>query len=200
MIAEIENAILARLDAACKRGVLPYTFAGLETYPDNWDHWIKERVIKFPAAWVVFSGGDGAQSTGYVAGLGAKVDASFVVVVAGQNLRSEQAQRHGGVRGEIGAYQLIGDVVGLLNGHNCDIAIAPLSFRGVKLVRPNALITERKLSVWAIHFTTNFVMPIIEFEPDAEFDGDLNTAAADWQVDGVTALSQTTEFNPEESL
>lgn len=195
MIDIIENAILARLKAAGDKNVLKYKFSGLTTYPDNWDQWIKGKVINFPAAWVVYGGGDGTAQTGFIEGLGAKVDGSFVVVVAAQNSRDEQSSRHGGATGEIGAYQLITDVIGLLNGHTCGIDISPMMFRGVKLVRPNDVIVQQRLSVWALHFRTDYIVPIIEFEPDDEFVGDLHTLVTQYDPapkNGDIALSQET--------
>ena len=64
MIAAIETAILARLKAASDAEVLGYRLKTLETYPDEWDQYLKDKgPINAPAEWVTFSAFIRSQST-----------------------------------------------------------------------------------------------------------------------------------------
>src|SRR3546814_7725716 len=56
MIAQVENAILARLKAAADAGVLGYKWGKLDRYPEDWDLSLTEKFKREPAAWVVFGG------------------------------------------------------------------------------------------------------------------------------------------------
>ena len=56
MIGEIENAILARLKAACDQHVLGYHLRALVSLPQDADETLFDRPQQFPAAWTVFAG------------------------------------------------------------------------------------------------------------------------------------------------
>lgn len=155
-VAEIENAILARLSAAGLAGVLGYRFRHLESYPADFDGWLKEKMVgdQYPAAWVVFGGWRRPVDQGAAL----QAEAVFMVVVAAQSVRNEKAQRHGVEAGEVGSYQLMLDVAGLLHGQRLDLDIGALQLGPCRSVRPTATILERKLSLYALEFTT--LMPI----------------------------------------
>ena len=58
-IAEVENAMLGRLRAASDADVLGYKYRTLESYPEEFDEYLKTEIkggAQFPAAWVVFGG------------------------------------------------------------------------------------------------------------------------------------------------
>src|SRR3546814_18789138 len=96
-IAQIENAILARLKAFADAGVLGYTWGTLESYPVDWDEYFKEKTQwKSPAAWVSFLGWGQSDSLGPGT---VRMAASFGLVVAAANKRNETAQRSEARRG-----------------------------------------------------------------------------------------------------
>lgn len=179
MIAAIEQAMLQRLRVAGGAGKLGYSFRTLDTYPENWDELMKDGTAWLaPAAWVVFSGFDQAMEND---GGGARVRASFGLVVAAENLRNEQATRHGGGRAtEPGSYQLMLDAAGLLIGQDFDLDIDRLKLVEARSVRPLTALKERKVSMWALLFRTN--MPILALDPDADPLGDFDVFHANWDV------------------
>lgn len=168
MIGAVENAILARLKAAADADVLGYRWASLETYPEDWDAYLKDKVaLRAPAAWVVFggwgSGGAGERQTPWL-------PATFGLVVMAENLRNEQASRHGDPAdaAKPGSYQLVEDAVGLLAGEDLNLPIAPFVIGSCRFVRAPAAMRERKLSMLALELRTQLQFDLRGFagEPD----------------------------------
>ena len=163
--AEIENAILARLKAAGEADVLGYRFRTLDTYPADFDIYLKEKIKgdrPFPAAWVVFGGWRAPTDDG-----GLQAPAVFMVVVAAQNLRNEQARRHGAGAAEVGSYQLMLDVAGLIHGQHLGLDIGRLELGPCRSVRPTQIILERQLSLYALEFTTRMPIAVSGFPAPA---------------------------------
>jgi phage gp37-like protein len=179
MIARIEGAMLDRLRIAGAAGLLGYGFRTLTTYPEDWDALLKDKgAMLMPAAWAVFGGFDQAEEQDEG---GARVRASFGLVVAAENLRNEQATRHGGPRpNEPGSYQLMLDAAGLLIGQDFGLDIKRLQLVEARSVRPIAALEQRKVSMWAVLFRT--VMPIIALDPDADPIGDFDVFHANWDI------------------
>lgn len=180
--AEIENAILARLKAAGEADVLGYRFRTLDTYPADFDIYLKEKIKgdrPFPAAWVVFGGWRSPTDDGAL-----QAPAVFMVVVAAQNLRNEQARRHGATTGagaaEVGSYQLMLDVAGLIHGQHLGLDIGRLELGPCRSVRPTQTILERQLSLYALEFTTRMPIAVSGF-PAAALD-DFETFNVNWDV------------------
>src|SRR3546814_5111742 len=95
-IAQIENAILARLKAFADAAVLGYTWGTLESYPVDWDEYFKEKTQrKSPAAWVSFLvwGKSDSLGTGTV-----RMAASFGLVLAADTQYNHTCQRRDGQR------------------------------------------------------------------------------------------------------
>lgn len=158
MIGAIENAMIARLKAASDAGALGYRYLTLETYPEDWDEYLKDvAVLRAPAAWVVFAGlrllDDSVTS-----------QLTFGLVVMAENARNESATRHGGsgpggpIAGEPGSYQLAEDAIMLLGGSDLGIAIGPLNFRSLRIVSRFPALQQRKVSMLAAEFTTDCIM------------------------------------------
>ena len=163
MIAAIEIAILARLRAASDADALGYRFRTLESYPADWDEYLKDKgEWRAPAAWVTFAG----WSAGTTGDSGtARLEASFGLVLAAENLRNETATRHGGQgAAEPGSYQLLEDAVGLLAGHDLGLDIEALGVGPARSVRPFAALKERKLSMYAVQLTTAFAVEPLAFD------------------------------------
>lgn len=184
MIGAVENAILARLSVAAASGALGYAWGSLETYPENWDAYLKDKVaLRAPAAWVVF-GGWGAGATGERSS--PNVPASFGLVVMAENLRNEQATRHGDPADTTkpGSYQLIEDAVSLLAGNDLGLPIAPFIIGSCRTVRPPAALSERKVSMLALELRT-----VLHFEA-ADIGGNIDDFThfhADWDIPPIGA-------------
>ena len=159
MIGAIENAILARLKAASDADVLGYHWQTLETFPEDWAARLAEELgtVRTPAAWVVFAGW--SPDPRYQDAIPAYVVGRFAVIVMAENMRNEEATRHGGTASEPGSYQMALDVAGLLGGHNLGLDISSLKVGALQFVnRPEAAL-KRKCSMLGVEFTTTFAAP-----------------------------------------
>lgn len=160
MIAAIENAMLARLKAASDADLLGYRFRDLDSYPEEWDEYLNEKLEwRAPAAWVVFAGAEVPPSSDSAE---VRYPASFFLVVAAENIRNETARRHGGRGGEPGSYQLALDAISLLAYSDLGLPdISPLLPGAIRTIaRPQAL-AERNCSLLAVAFTTDFPVPLV---------------------------------------
>lgn len=185
-IAAVENAILDRLKAAGDAGVLGYHYRTRDTYPADFDAFLKQKIKgdrPFPAAWVVFGGWRAPVDTGAAL----QAPAVFMVVVAAQNLRNETATRHGAGEAEVGSYQLMLDTAALLHGQNLGLDIGALQLGPCRSVRPTPTIIERQLSLYALEFTTQLPIEVSTF-PVADL-ADFATFHADWDVPPIGNVS-----------
>lgn len=172
MIAAIENAMLARLRAASGvgPGKLGYSFKFLDSYPADWDEYLKEKgEWSAPAAWVVFAGCTKAMRTDSNA---VRWPANFFLVVAAESGRNETARRHGGsvngvpIAAEPGSYQLMIDAVALLAWSDLGLDIQPLSVGQARLVRTPDQLARRNVSMYAIELATEFEVPTVNDTAD----------------------------------
>lgn len=176
MIAAIENAVIELLRAAGDDGRLGYRFRTRETYPDEWDAYLKDKgKLRCPGAWCVFLGIVSMELSddGVTYGL-----ARFATVLAAENLRNEESSRHGG-GGEPGSYQLGWDAVGLLAGNNLGLDIGIIQPRRLALVGRTAETRKQGLSLIAFEWETR--VPICELIADGEL-ADFETFHANWDV------------------
>lgn len=173
MIGEIENAILARLKAACDQHILGYHFRELISLPQDADETIFERAQQFPAAWTVFAGWKPVAEKGD----DALVRGTFHIVLAAQHLANETKARMGSGEGQPGAYQLGQDVSALLLGQTLGLDIAPFKLGEFSSLFPN-LKSKRNLAVWALSLTTDFV---VEATPPADL-ADFTSFHANWDI------------------
>lgn len=180
MIAQVENAILARLKAAGDAGVLGYKWGTLDSYPEDWDLYLKEKFQRAPAAWVVFGGWREPEERrdGIV-----EAPSSFMVVVAAESLRNNETFQRHGAPNEPGSYQLLIDIAKLLRGQTLGLGddIDPLEIGAVRSVRPTQMIMERKLSVFALEVRTTLYIDAGGTEANDDI-GDFATFHANWDI------------------
>lgn len=159
MIAAIENAMLARLKAASDADLLGYRFRSLDTYPEDWDEYLKDKdVVSAPAAWAVFAGARRIEGPNVLP----IMQMTFGLVVMAENMRNETATRHGGpVPAEPGSYQLAIDAILLLAGHDLGLAIGALELRSLRIVSRFPALKERKVSMLALELTTDVAIAAI---------------------------------------
>lgn len=189
-IAEVENAILARLKAASERGVLGYEFRTLETYPENFDLYLRNKIggdRAYPAAWVVFGGWREPVDMGAEL----QAEASFGVVVAARNVRNETAQRHGATGREVGSYQLLQDVAALIHGQHLGLEIGRMRLGQCQSIRPTETILKEQLSVFALEFRTQLPIEVAQM-PVREI-GDFSTFHANWDLPPLAELEPDPE-------
>lgn len=177
MIAAIENAIGAALLAAGTSGQLGYRYATIETYPDDFDAYLKDKkgALRWPAAWAVFLGlSEGGDDGGEWHG-----DARFALVVAAQNLRNETASRQGDpVGAKPGSYQLAEDAVRVLHRNEVGLPLLrPIVVTGMRLVARTQEIRTQNLSLMALELRCT--IPIGGFDVEL---GDFATLHVDWDV------------------
>lgn len=183
MIGTVENALLARLRAASDGDVLGYRYATLETYPENWDAYLKDKVaLRAPAAWVVFGGWGSPVGERSLPLL----PATFGLVVMAENQRNEQATRHGDPADPRvpGSYQMVVDAVSLFAGHDLGLPIGALTVGTCRHVRPPAALAERKVSMLALELRTTF-----QVEPSSVSGAiaDFTHFHADWDIPPIGA-------------
>lgn len=177
MIAAIELALLQQLTSAAEAGVLGYRYASTDTFPDEFEEYLKATPnLRTPAAWSAFLGMAEGQDVNDENGLTAT--GNFVLVVAASNLRNEQQTRHGDGTGP-GSYQLMEDAIRLLSGNWLDPLplVRPVEVTGARPVARTSQMKEQKLSMMAI--TLRCRMPIGSFDADL---GEFRTLHADWDV------------------
>lgn len=196
MIAQIEDAILARL-AAANDGRLGYKVATLETYGGEFDDDIAQVVRKLPGIWVVYAGGGkptpwGASKTLW------KMPATFAVMVGARSVRSEPFSRRGLTVGghvkEPGAYHMLDDARRILLNQDFGLPIAHFEPGAVKTLY-NLKLNALALSVFAQEWHTAFIV-----KPEAvEAIGPGGVVAADWLRIGLNYYLQPDDGKPDAS-
>lgn len=181
MFAQIETAMLARLEQAAEAGALGYTWKTLESYPEDWDAYFQAKSqLNPPGAWAVFAGIERSDDTND----GPLVTFSMGLTVAARNLRNEEATRHGHLRGdgtaEVGSYQLMLDAIGLLHGDDLDLDMSPLTLVTVRHVNTAGLTWARNASLFAIQFRASMTLPLLPFVTGEPVD--FTAFHANWDV------------------
>lgn len=120
--AQLEDAVIARIQAASDSNALGYRLASIGSYGGEFDDEIFfTQFRKFPAIWVTV-GGDTPKK------IGAKsweCTLKLAVMVGARNVRGERFTRHGSV-GEVGTYQMAQDVRDILIGQSFNGMVSAL--------------------------------------------------------------------------
>lgn len=196
-ITAIEQAVLARLKAA--EPVLGYRWQTRETYPADWDAFLKEkRQVNPPGVWFGYAGGRTLGEEAINGGShGTRIELTFGIVVIAKHVGNEQMRRHGNeAQNVVGAYQLILDCIALLDGQDLELDIDKLKFGQLRLVRPTGALTEMKAAMYAAQVTTSFIVPRLPADLSAGGLDDFLTFHADWDIPphGNTDASDTVEL------
>ena len=182
MIAAIENGMVAALKAAADAGALGYAWRTLETYPDDFDSYLKNKgELRHPAAWAVFLSFGETNDVGDTDGLIGT--GRFALVVAAKNIRNETATRHGGPdqMAEPGSYQLAIDASRILSGHSLGgILSKPVAVQSMRLVARTPEMRTQGLSLMAIELRCDFALGVLD--PPEGSVGDFSRFHVDWDV------------------
>lgn len=169
MIAEIEDAIIARIQAAAS--VVPglgYQIGEVKSYGGELDDDLAKVVRSFPAVWVTFVG-SGKPKPVATARNKWLTPVTFAVMVAARNIRGERATRQGvtvgGVLQEVGVYQMLKDTSLLLINSDLGLPIGYLK-PGATRTLYNTKLNGQALAVFAREWHTEFV----EEQPRAPID------------------------------
>lgn len=176
MIAAIEAAMVARIQAASDDDVLGYKLRTVGSYGGELDEELSKIALQFPAAWVVFAG----ERISEKGGGRHRAEANFVVIVAAKNYRNEKATRHGAA-GEVGSYQLITDVKALFIERNLGLEIDAFKPVAVRSLFSGKLRTS-SASIFAVEFRTAYVMEAVPDAGEAESIGSFKHFHADWDI------------------
>jgi phage gp37-like protein len=109
MIAELEDAIVARIQAAQAAGLWPYKLLTIETYGGQISE-DTQSTFRFPAVFVSFTR---LKKLGDLGERARHARVHLVLYVAARNPRNERATRHGDMH-EPGSYQIAEDMIALL--------------------------------------------------------------------------------------
>lgn len=169
MISQIEDAIIARIQAAASANPgLGYKLHEIASYGGELDDDLSQVVRRFPAVWVTFAG-SGKSKPVSTARNKWLTPVTFVVMVAARNVRGERATRQGvtvgGVLQEVGVYQMLKDISLLLVNSDLGLPIGYLK-PGATRTLYNTKLNGQALAVFAREWHTEF----IEEQPRAPID------------------------------
>lgn len=189
MIAAIEDAILARIAAVAGsgEGKLGYPIPTIRSYGAELDELVKTTVITYPAVFVALSGDDLVHDQGDTQ----IRKAEYSVIVAARSLRNEQARRHGAA-GEIGAYQLLLDCRGLLNGQTFGLRIDPLAVTKIQALH-HGVLRGQPVAVYAMDLFTAYVAPVAADAGRQPPTDHLSTIVTTWAGAGIGATATSLE-------
>lgn len=175
MIGTVEQSIITRLTALSDSGALGYKFRQVKTYGgEAKDEQTRARISAIPAAWLAF---DGADKPDRYSGKLYRL-LRFWLLIATQNLRNEQAARHG-AEGEVGAYQIVTDMDGILSGWTPEGAC-----KAIETGRIMPLSVEEKgnglLAVYGLELFVPVFVP--RQMPELDLTNPLETIHIDWDI------------------
>jgi len=181
MIGQLEDAIIARINAAQAATIWPYKIMTVESYGGQISE-ETQSTFRFPAVFVAFKGMKQKQMLGERDRV---MNVELVLYVAARNPRNERATRQGDMH-EVGSYQLAEDMIALLENQRLGMPMhRPLMATGIE-----TLFVARKSdganaeSILAISFECDFgwraALPECAFGGTPEFQA----PADDWLKTG----------------
>lgn len=159
--ADIEDAIIARVQAAQTAGTLGYRLAHIGSYGGEFDDdtfWNQFRA--FPAVWVTI-GGETVERLGRRA---RRATVRGAVMVGARSARGERFARRG-VQGEPGSYQILDDVRQLVTGFGL-VAECEAFEPGRVTTLYNTRVGRDGLSVLALEISTRYDFDVPESDAD----------------------------------
>lgn len=187
-ISAIEAAIMARIAGAG----LPY-LRTVATYGGELDDDLATAIRRFPAVWVAFKGeGEGQRLT--TSGSVYRIPATWTVLAAARNLRSEAATRKGDAV-NVGTYQMLVDLRALLAGQDLDLPIESLRPGRVQSLT-NSRFQGQGVSIYAQDWHTRYDVRVAERGTGASMDASGKPA----QLPPLTQLGLNYHLSPDDGL
>lgn len=113
MIGTIEQSIIDYLQRINDSGALGYRLRQIKSYGGELkDQAARAKIKDYPALWIAYNGSP--KPTQRHGTHNVRIN-NFVILIATKSLRNESMARLGGA-GEVGAYQMIADIEGILAG------------------------------------------------------------------------------------
>ena len=110
MIGSLEQSLVDRVAFLNKNDVLGYSLKTVKSYGGEVNGAPREFLKHFPAVWFVYDGSTVLQSgSDFV-----KFRSKYMCLIGAKSLRNEAAARHGAGE-DVGAYQMLADMVGILH-------------------------------------------------------------------------------------
>lgn len=148
MLADIESALVDTIKNAAGLSYLKT----VDSYAGQLDAGLTEVIRSYPAVWVTFAGSAKPVRSGSNTW---KVPATFVVMVAARNVRSEKSARSGSAN-EIGAYQILKEVRTLILNQDLGLAIERLVPGAIKTLY-NTRVGKDALAIFSQEWSTAFI-------------------------------------------
>lgn len=179
MIGTIEQAIITRLMALSASGALGYSLRQIKTYGGELkDQSARAKIADFPSLWLAFEGGRFDQPMN----ASDRSTLRFVLLVGTRNLRNEQAARHGGAAGEVGAYQILMDMAGLLAGYRPAEGVGPITLGDIQPLSVEESGNGR-IAVYGLTFSLSYNNPRLAPEVDlTNQDALLKSIHTNWDL------------------
>jgi phage gp37-like protein len=153
MLAAVETAIIAAITTA----QLAWRPATVASYGGEWDDDLAIVIRKMPGVWIAYGGGPLKR----LAKNRYQRAATIAVMVGNRNIRAEAATRHGttaqgGKLLEVGTYQMLHDIAGLLADQQFNLDIAPIEPHGIRTLF-NTRLGADCISVLALECKTSWI-------------------------------------------
>jgi phage gp37-like protein len=197
VITEIEDAILARVNAA-NDGRLGYQFASVATYGGEFDDDLAQVVRRLPGLWVAYAGGGKPRALGTDRNAW-RMPATFAVMVGARSVRGEPFSRRGlevgGQIAEVGAYRMLDDARRMLLNQDFGLDIARFEPGAVKTLY-NTRLNGLAIAVFAQEWHTAFM---VAPETTAATDADWLRVGVNYYLqpgDAVADASDLVTLNP----
>lgn len=174
MIGAIENAMIARIEAANASGALGYTLRTVKSYGGQFDGDVDKVVRQFPAVLVAFLREPLPEAVNNVTYRHKPV---FAVMAANRSRRNEASRRKGAGASEVGSFQILKDARALLVGQQLGLEIGHLE-PGPVTTLFDGVAKSKQLSILAVEFSTSYVEQTSEPLPAHDFA----TLHADWDI------------------
>lgn len=174
MIAEIENAMIARIQAASDTDTLGYRLRKVTSYGGEFDEDINKAVKQFPAVWFAWVRNDEPEQVDTAA---YQYKPVFSAMCATRSRRNEAATRKSATASETGSYQILKDVRGLLVGQTLGLEILPIA-PGPARTLFSGETRAGQLSILVQDFKTEFA----DAATDISALNDFSSFHVDWDI------------------
>lgn len=181
MIGTIEDKIIAHIKMLSDGDHLGYKLKQIATYSGELrNQAARDNIKTYPSVWLAFNRAPITRRLNQYD----TFNAQFALLIATKNLRNEEASRHGGGDGEVGAYQISTDLAGVFSGLNFKELEGTQSFE-VGGITPISVDARRNgnLAIYSVDLTVPFNNSRIS--PEIDQNNPLETIHTNWDLPPV---------------